>query len=369
MSEITLFEIPEFRRKAKFLLINIFDEINSLKIGSTEWITLMSEKILLKDFTTLEVPTNLDDFIKIKRFSDFIEDENPIPFYIFAYLFKEEVIEYLVKELTELINDENVDFFMLSDEEKQKYKDHLSKYEFIKIIQNDRFIIDNRDKVLISAKDMSKMGLSYNHELNDFIELLEKTCLYDLGCCIECEEGYFNISLQFMSCGIISSVFFSEYKNWKDFLNFLEEGDDFQIQESDDSTGVELNDDILTFQMTDNSNIKATTTNIIFNDLNREHILKQLEFIDKECIDQREHDKKYADVYYPDIPEYEVKTKYLTFKKDIMHEELNENSRNPTDFFNPSYLQQFPQQLGQQLSQFILDQMNFHEQQFPLPPP
>lgn len=70
----------------------------------------MSEKVLINDFTTLEVPINLNDFINIKRFSDFIEDENPVSVYIFAYLFKEEVIKYLVKELTELINDENVDF-------------------------------------------------------------------------------------------------------------------------------------------------------------------------------------------------------------------------------------------------------------------
>lgn len=70
-----------------------------------------------------------------------------------------------------------------------------------------------------------------------------------------------------------------------------------------------------------------------------------------------------------DIPEYEVKTKYLTFKKDISHEELQENARNATDLFNPFH--QFPQQLGitQQVPQFILDQMNLNEQEFPLPPP
>lgn len=165
---------------------------------------------------------------------------------------------------------------MLSDEDRKvkKYKAHLHKYDFIKMIQYDKFIIDNRDRVFICAKDMANMGLSYNDILNDFIKVFSKTYLYDIGCSIECEEGYFSIDLQFMSGGIISSVFFSEYNNWKDFLDSLEEGDDFEIQEGENSSGVELNDDVLTFVMTDNNTAKVTTIEIIFNDLNREHILK-----------------------------------------------------------------------------------------------
>lgn len=316
-TEVTMFEVPEFRRNAQ--LFKTFSEnISDEKLGSQRWIELMSEKIPVQGFTDHEVPVDFRDFIQIVNFSHFIGDVNPTAVYIYGHLFKEYIFGFLEGSLCHGVNIDD---------------------DFLKELDDDNYIIQNKEEVIKVAKRMLGMNLQYNYQLINFVKLLENTFFYEFGCSICAEEGSFNIELHIKSGGVSTRVCFSKYDFWRNFhdkIKGINVFDEFSV-----SCGYNafytFGNQKMDFSLSDDSGL-SITVELIVNELNMNHILRQLQIIDEDCNGFRNYDKLVGTAIensqdHRIIPKYVQKSRNFVAPDD--YQQLQANASNLPNFLEP----------------------------------
>lgn len=243
MPLVRLIDVPHFRTNSQFIK-DYMESFIDMEKGSLEWLKEMTTPINMKYFTPIEHVTSLIEFIDVINTSDFLNDENPISVYIYAYMNKKEVLQHLVYNNVEELNviDNNFDITKIIRDDLNK--DFLGVFDLIYDITYDVTLIKNREKSIDYIKNMKLMN---NNQLKFFIN----------------NTKFYTFKVFFLSCdSVILSIFcgrdhigemtFHEINNFANFVSNFHMKDNFEISflwEDNVNVTITILDDLLLFDI------------------------------------------------------------------------------------------------------------------------